>query len=99
MANIFISDIFIVEAGLLTVSKVIVTDDLKLAKVYLSLFENKIPANEVLSIIKSKHNNIRHHLSSKINLRYTPQLRFYHDNALEYAQNIDILIQKLHQND
>ena len=39
LGNLFISEVFIPEAGLLTVTKVIVTDDLKLAKIYLSFLE------------------------------------------------------------
>tara|TARA_B100001964_G_C13695675_1_gene363749 strand:+ start:211 stop:465 length:255 start_codon:yes stop_codon:yes gene_type:complete len=82
---------------LLTVSKVKVTDDLKIAKVYFTFLENKKPIEEVLEIIKSKHNHIRHLLGLNINLKYVPQLRFYHDNTLEHAQRINELIKKVHK--
>ena len=95
----FISDIFIPEAGLLTVANVKVTDDLKIAKIYLSFLENKKPIDEVLEIIKSKHNLIRHHVGLNIELKYIPQLRFFHDDSLEHAQRIDDLIHKIHKND
>ena len=54
LANLFISEVFIPEAGLLTVTKVTVTDDLKIAKVYLSFLENKKPIEDVLEILESK---------------------------------------------
>ena len=95
----FISDIFIPDAGLLTVTNVKVSDDLKIAKVYLSFLENKKPIEEVLEIIKSKHNFIRHHVGVNIELKYIPQLRFFHDNSLEHANRIDDLIHKIHQDD
>ena len=41
MANIFLSVIYIPEAGLLTVTNVKVTNDLKIAKIYISFLENK----------------------------------------------------------
>ena len=76
-----------------------VTDDLKIAKVYLSFLENKKPAEEVLEIIKSQRNNIRHHVSLNITLKYIPQLRFNYDESFKHAQKIDDLIQKIHKDD
>ena len=99
LANLFISEVFIPEAGLLTVTKVTVTDDLKIAKVYLSFLENKKPIEDVLKILKSKHNLIRHNVGLKLTLKYIPKLQFYYDDSVKYAQRIDNLIQKMHNND
>ena len=99
LANLFISEVFIPEAGLLTVTKVTVTDDLKIAKVYLSFLENKKPVEDVLEILESKHNLIRHNVGSKLTLKYIPQLQFYYDDSIEHAQRIDDLIQKIYKDD
>ena len=99
LANIFISEIFIPEAGLVTVSKVKITDDLKIAKVYLTFLENKNTIEELLDIIKSKHNLIRFHVGKNLTIKYTPELRFYYDDTLLYCQRIDELIKKIHNND
>ena len=99
LGNLFISDVFIPEAGLLTVTKVKVADDLKLAKVYLSFLENKKPIEDILEILVSKHNLIRHHMGLKLTLKYIPQLQFYYDDSIYHAQRIDDLIQKIHKND
>ena len=76
-----------------------VTDDLKLAKVYLSFLKNKNSIDDILAILSEKHNLIRHSLGRKVKLKYTPQLRFYYDNTLEQAERIDQLIEKIHKND
>ena len=99
LANLFISEVFIPEAGLLTVTKVTVTDDLKIAKVYLSFLENKKPVEDILEILESKHNLIRHNVGSKLTLKYIPQLQFYYDDSIEHAQRIDDLIQKIYKDD
>ena len=99
LANLFISEVFIPEAGLLTVTKVSVTDDLKIAKVYLSFLENKKPVEDVLEILESKHNLIRHNVGSKLTLKYIPQLQFYYDDSIKHAQRIDDLIQKINTDD
>jgi ribosome-binding factor A len=76
-----------------------VTEDLKIANIYLSFLENKLPVKDVISIFISKHNRIRFHLGNKLTLKFIPQLRFYYDDSIEHAQHIDSLLQKIHKND
>ena len=76
-----------------------VTDDLKLAKVYLSFLENKNSVDDILAILGEKHNLIRYHLGQKLTLKYTPQLRFYYDNTMEQVERLDHLIEEIHKND
>ena len=99
LGDLFISEVFIPEAGLLTVTKVTLTYDLKRAKIYLSFLANKKPIEDVLEILKSKHNLIRHLVGSKLTLKYIPQFQFYYDDSIEHAQRIDDLIQRIHKND
>ena len=99
LGNLFINEIFIPEAGLLTVTKVKVTQDLKLAKVYLSFLENKITVEDLIQLIRSKHILIRHYIGMKIKLKYIPELRFYHDDTMEHAEKIDKLINKIVHDD
>ena len=76
-----------------------VTEDLKIANIYLSFLENKKTVDDILAIIGEKHNLIRYHLGQKLTLKYTPQLRFYYDRTMEQAERIDHLIEKIHKND
>ena len=99
LANMFISDIHIPGAGLLTVTNVKVTDDLRIAKIYISFLENKKSINELLQILIAKKNIIRHNVGLKLELKYIPELRFYYDNTTEHAEIIDKLINKIHLND
>ena len=75
------------------------TEDLKIANIYLSFLENKLPVKDVISIFISKHNLIRFHLGNKLTLKFIPQLKFYYDDSIEHAQHIDSLLQKIHKND
>ena len=99
LANLFISEVFIPEAGLLTVTKVTITDDLKIAKVHLSFFENKKSVKDLLEIFESKHNLIRYQVGLKLTLKYIPQLQFFYDDSIKHAQRIDDLIQKIYKDD
>ena len=76
-----------------------VTEDLKIAKIYLSFLENKLPVEDVINIFISKNNLIRFHLGNKLRLKFIPQMRFYYDDSIEHAQHINTLLQKIHQDD
>ena len=75
---------------LISVTKVNVTVDLSIAKVYLSIFPIDKGA-ELLDGIKSNAPLIKHELSqrTKHQLRRMPQLIFYIDDSLEYIDQID----------
>ena len=75
---------------LISVSKVKVTVDLSMAKVYLSIFPND-QAKELIEGIKSNAPLIKHELSqrTKHQLRRMPQLEFFIDDSLEYIDQIE----------
>lgn len=75
---------------IISVSKVSVTTDLSIAKVYLSIFPNK-EAKELLKGIRSNTPLIRHEMSqrTKNQLRRMPNLEFFIDDSLEYIEGIE----------
>ena len=75
---------------IISVSKVNVTADLSIAKVYLSIFPNK-EAEELLKGIRSNTPLIRHELAqrTKNQLRRMPNLEFFIDDSLEYIDRIE----------
>ena len=74
----------------ISVSKVIVTTDLSIAKVFLSVFPQD-RATELLAAIKANAPLIKHDLSQrvKLQLRKVPNLSFYIDDSLDYIEKID----------
>ncbi len=75
---------------LISVSKVYVTTDLSIAKVYVSIFPNK-NAGTLLDGMKSNQSLIKHELAqrTKNQLRRVPELNFYLDDSLEYIDKIE----------
>lgn len=75
---------------IISVSKVKVTVDLSVAKVYLSIFPNNKGA-ELLGGIRSNVVAIRHELAqrTKNQLRRMPNLEFFIDDSLEYIDGIE----------
>lgn len=80
--------------GLISVTKVKVTPDLKYAKVYVSMLNSK--SNEkTLEALKKSAGYIRSGIAKKINLRITPELVFEEDNSMEYGMKIDSILKDL----
>ena len=75
---------------IITVSKVNITTDLSIAKVYLSIFPTE-KAGELLKAIQSNAPLIKHDLAQRVKnqLRKVPNLIFYVDDSLDYIEKID----------
>ncbi|MDN3708152.1 30S ribosome-binding factor RbfA [Myroides ceti] len=75
---------------IISVSKVSVTTDLSIAKVYLSIFPVDKGA-ELLKAIQSNAPLIKHDLAQRVKnqLRKVPNLSFYIDDSLDYIEKID----------
>jgi len=75
---------------IISVSKVMVTTDLSVATVYLSIFPQE-KAAETLAGIKSNSPLIKHDLSQRVRLqlRKVPNLHFFIDDSLDYIEKID----------
>lgn len=83
--------------GLISVTKVKVTPDLKYAKVYVSMLNSK--SNEkTLEALKKSAGYIRSAIAKKINLRITPELVFEEDDSMEYGMKIDSILKDLNGN-
>ncbi len=75
---------------IITVSKVNITTDLSVAKVYLSIFPTE-KTGELLKAIQSNAPLIKHDLAQRVKnqLRKVPNLVFYIDDSLDYIEKID----------
>ncbi len=80
--------------GLISVTKVKVTNDLKYAKVYVSILNAK-DLKASLAGLKKASGFIRSELAKKVNLRNTPELIFELDDSVEYGARIDSILKQI----
>lgn len=80
--------------GLVSVTKVKITPDLRYAKVYISLLNSKSKAKTMEGLKKSS-GFIRTQIAHKINLRITPELVFELDESMEAGERIDNILKKI----
>jgi ribosome-binding factor A len=99
VSEVLSKDLEELNLGLVTVTKVVMSGDLKNAKIYLSFLGNKEPAQDCIDKINYRKRQIRMHLSSKLYLKSMPDLFFYHDDTIEYANRIEELLKQIHKDD
>lgn len=84
--------------GLISVTKVKVTNDLKYAKVYVSILNSK-NIKDTLAGLKKSAGFVRSELAKRVNLRNTPELIFEIDDSLEYGAKIDSILKEIMPNE
>ena len=80
----------------ITVTKVRVTPDLAIARVFLS-FLNTNTAKDDIAAIKTKTSEIRYKLGMRIKhqARIVPQLEFFLDDTNEYVEHMDKIFEEI----
>ncbi len=80
----------------ITVTQVRVTQDLSIAKVYLSIFSPDRDVQPIYKAIDDAQDEIRYQLASKIKnqVRRIPEILFYEDDTAEYVNKMERLFKK-----
>ncbi|MCI2081950.1 MAG: 30S ribosome-binding factor RbfA [Bacteroidales bacterium] len=83
------------DGALVTVVEVRISPDLAVAKVYLSIFPTGKTAS-VMETISQNAKSIRGELGHRVSkqLRIVPELTFFVDDSLDYAEHIDEILKR-----
>ena len=73
--------------GMVSITRVDTTNDLRYAKVYVSVL-NKDQERDVLKGLKSAAGFLRRELGQALQLRYTPELQFIGDDSIQHGAHI-----------
>ena len=80
--------------GMISVTRVKVTPDLKYAKVYVSILNPK-SVDETMKGLKESAGFIRSQVAKTVNLRITPELVFEYDDSIEHGEKIDNILKQI----
>ncbi|MDD8016742.1 MAG: 30S ribosome-binding factor RbfA [Bacteroidota bacterium] len=87
------------EFGFATVTETRMTPDLRVARIHVSIMGSPEKQEKTMKYIQNQKGHYRSVLSSRISLRFTPTLEFFHDTSLDNAMHIEELIKQIHKND
>ncbi len=81
--------------GFITITNVVVSDDLKIAKIYFSSLGSVADKEKTYKGLMRAKGFLRKELSTRIRLRSIPELRFFIDDSLEKVSKIEELLKKI----
>ncbi len=96
LGEIFLTKVQVSTAGLLTITAVEMSRDLRHATVYLSFLNPTADGETVMRAIIRKRKELRYHLGSELRTKYVPQLRFFLDETVERSARIDAILAGIH---
>lgn len=85
--------------GFMTVTEVRMSPDLKVAKVYVSIFGDAAQKKKTLGMLEAQKPFVRQTLGHHIRLKFTPSIAFYLDETMDNAMNLEKIFKRIHQND
>jgi ribosome-binding factor A len=83
--------------GFTTVTEVRMTADLRIARVFFSIFGNPDVQKKTMKMLESERAHIRRLIGGRLRLRFVPDLEFRHDTTLERVDRINSLLKSIHQ--
>ena len=78
-----------------SISRVEVTDDLRIARIYFTVLENHKKVKSAEKGLQRAKGFMRSHIARTLNLRFTPALQFLYDETAEKVEELDALFQEI----
>jgi len=79
-------------AGLATLTSVKVTNDLQIAKLYISVFGGKMTPLQFIDFLEYRSGELRSVIASNVRLRFVPEIRLFLDDTLDQIDRIQKLL-------
>lgn len=85
--------------GFVTVTRVIVTADLQIARIYYTTMGDDRARRRTAEALQRARPFIRRSLGSRLRLRRVPEIEFLFDESIEQHERLERLIQEIHETD
>ena len=94
ISEIITTKVIVQGLGLATVTEVKTSQNLRFSRIYLSFMGNAMEPEELIKQMNQNIREYRYHLGKELQIKYVPQIKFYHDDTYEQMENINTLIHK-----
>ncbi len=85
--------------GFITVTDVTMTPDLRIAKVYLSVFAKPEVQESTMAMLEADKGRIRGIVGSGMKIRFIPELQFFLDGTQERVERLNRIFKQIHKDD
>ena len=95
LGDIVLKHISLNHIGFITFTSVDVSRDLRNAKVFYSIINETMPIKSIDIALNKHRKPFKKYMSPQLKLKSTPDLRFYHDDTLEYTEYVSKLMNNI----
>ena len=92
ISSIALKNIDLSSLGFITFTDVDISPDLKNAKIFFSVLNQKLPDDKLEIEINRKQKAFKKFLSPELHIRATPNIQFLNDKKLSYQEKINSLL-------
>jgi len=85
------------DIGFVTLTRVEVSDDLRIAKVYVVARGEEAEKKKTLQALERAVPHFRRELGSNLDLKYVPELRVFPDSSFDHADEVQRLLDRIHR--
>ncbi|WP_295163690.1 30S ribosome-binding factor RbfA [Selenomonas sp. F0473] len=96
ISDIILHDLKDPRIGFVTVTSVSCTEDLREAKIYVSVMGDEQSVRDTLAGLGRALGFVRREIGRRIRLRFTPEISFALDTSLEYSDRIRRILDTIH---
>ncbi|MFQ6615424.1 MAG: 30S ribosome-binding factor RbfA [Fidelibacterota bacterium] len=95
LGEIILKEVDTSRVGLATVTGVKVSNDLRLARVYVSVLDRKGSQEDVERFFTRRAKFIRRMVGAQVTSKSVPELRFHYDSSFEEAEKVNRLLTRI----
>jgi ribosome-binding factor A len=97
VSQILASELSDPRVGLITVTRVKVTPDLSLARVYWTTLGDAAQRKQTAKVLTRAASYVRHLLSTRLTLRRSPEVQFLFDQSVAAQDRVEQILRDLHE--
>lgn len=97
IAQILLEDLSDPRLGFVTVTRIHVTDDLRLGRVYYSVLGDEEQKESTTESLQEHQGFIRRLVAERLNMKFAMEIRFELDPSIDHSFKIDTILKKIHE--
>ena len=98
ISEILLKNVSISNSGLITITKVNMSRDLRYAKIFFSHIDTELTTEGLEKKLNSNKNRIRYYMGNSLDTQYVPQINFEFDKRYAKSNRIEDLLNKVRKN-
>tara|TARA_X000000368_G_scaffold63564_1_gene45138 strand:- start:1283 stop:1639 length:357 start_codon:yes stop_codon:yes gene_type:complete len=89
LSDFILKDFNLDGRGIITISKIKISNDLRNAKIFFSVIDNQISKDNLTQELNKRSKYIKGLIGKQITSKNIPNIKFYFDDSIEYYDKID----------